>query len=48
MNRRVTLEAIAAPSELRTAPAADYAALGLVLPELITELHAVAVSDPAR
>ncbi|MFN2496676.1 MAG: transcriptional regulator [Pseudonocardiaceae bacterium] len=33
-------------SELR--PAADYAALGLVLPGLITDLHAVAVTDPAQ
>jgi transcriptional regulator with XRE-family HTH domain len=30
-------------SELR--PAADYAAMGLVLPDLITDLHAVAASD---
>ncbi|MGH3815514.1 MAG: hypothetical protein ACRDUV_24195 [Pseudonocardiaceae bacterium] len=30
-------------SELR--PAADYAAMGLVLPSLITDLHAVAASD---
>lgn len=33
-------------SELR--PAADYAGMGLVLPELITDLHAVAVSDPTH
>lgn len=33
-------------TELR--PTADYAALGLVLPRLISELHAVAVSDPAQ
>jgi transcriptional regulator with XRE-family HTH domain len=32
--------------ELR--PAADYAALGLVLPDLIAELHAVAVTDPVH
>jgi hypothetical protein len=32
--------------ELR--PAADYAAMGLVLPDLITDLHAVAASDPGR
>jgi transcriptional regulator with XRE-family HTH domain len=29
-------------------PAADYAAMGLVLPELITELHAVATTLPAH
>ncbi|MGH3764652.1 MAG: helix-turn-helix domain-containing protein [Pseudonocardiaceae bacterium] len=33
-------------SELR--PAADYAGLGVVLPDLITDLHAVAAGDPAR
>jgi transcriptional regulator with XRE-family HTH domain len=32
--------------ELR--PAADYAAMGLVLPGLITDLHAVAASDPGH
>jgi transcriptional regulator with XRE-family HTH domain len=32
-------------SELR--PAADYAGMGLVLPTLITDLHAVAAGDPA-
>ncbi|MDQ2883910.1 MAG: helix-turn-helix transcriptional regulator, partial [Actinomycetota bacterium] len=33
-------------SELR--PAADYAGMGRVLPDLITDLHAVAVSDPTH
>jgi len=33
-------------SQLR--PAADYAGMGLVLPNLITDLHAVAVSDPTH
>jgi transcriptional regulator with XRE-family HTH domain len=33
-------------NELR--PAADYAGMGLVLPDLITELHAVAADEPAH
>jgi transcriptional regulator with XRE-family HTH domain len=33
-------------TELR--PAADYAGMGLVLPDLITDLHAVAAGEPAH